>query len=390
MSLNNRGTNNKKNLFIFAGELSGDLHGSRLITAIREIHPAWHMEGVCGPSMRSCGVSGPLQMEDFEVMGFTDVLLNFPKLYRQFYFLRDHIIRNRFDCVILIDYPGFNLKLASALRKSGYAGKIIQYISPTVWAWGKHRIETMSATLDLLLTIYPFEKPHFEKSSLQVEYVGNPLREYLSMHKYRDEWKNEVKINARANNKKLIGLFPGSRKSEIKRHLPLMVQAAVQMHAAFPETIFGISQAGLEPIVLPKNVPDIFFVVPKQYTYELMRDSTAAMAKSGTVTLELALHHCPAAVVYHLSTLNRIYAKHVLKVSLPHYCIVNILAKDHIFPELIERKCSADSLCSYVKQLYRMSPERDKSLAGCQKITDLLNIENPSTMAAEAVAKLLC
>src|SRR5262249_37561778 len=132
-----------KKLYIFAGEKSGDLHGSHLVSKLQDISSGLHFEGVAGPKMREQGVKGPLRMEDFEVIGLTDVLISLPKLYKQFYSVRNYILKTNPEAVILIDYPGFNLRLAKSLRDSGYSGKIIQYVSPTVWAWGKHRIDSM-------------------------------------------------------------------------------------------------------------------------------------------------------------------------------------------------------------------------------------------------------
>ena len=195
-------------LFIFSGEPSGDLHGSHLVHALRKQLPSILIEGVPGPKMRAQGVISILQMEDFEVMGFSDVICHLPKLARQFYQLRNHILSTRPKGVVLIDYPGFNLRMAAALRKKGYQGKIIQYVSPSVWAWGKHRIEMMANTLDILLTIYPFENQYFQGSSLNVEYVGNPLYEYIKTYHYDEQWKKKLNL-AETNN--LIALFPGSR-----------------------------------------------------------------------------------------------------------------------------------------------------------------------------------
>src|SRR5437016_2086989 len=142
--------------FIFAGESSGDLHGSRLMEALKK-SKGCTFTGVGGPLMRAQYMKSILNMEDFLVIGFTDVIKALPKLYKQFYKVRDAILKQEPDCVILIDYPEFNLRLAKALRKKKYKGKIVQYICPTVWAHGKHRINTMANTLDLLLTIFPFE-----------------------------------------------------------------------------------------------------------------------------------------------------------------------------------------------------------------------------------------
>ena len=370
-------------LFIFAGEPSGDLHGSHLVHALRKQLPSILIEGVPGPKMRAQGVISILQMEDFEVMGFSDVICHLPKLARQFYQLRNHILSTRPKGVVLIDYPGFNLRMAAALRKKGYQGKIIQYVSPSVWAWGKHRIEMMANTLDILLTIYPFENQYFQGSSLNVEYVGNPLYEYIKTYHYDEQWKKKLNLPETNN---LIALFPGSRDSEIKGNLPYLIETARLIQESYPDAIFGISC--IKPGSLPP-LPSHFFPIPRNYTYELMRDCTTAIAKSGTITLELALHHRPTVVFYKLTKLNRLYAKYLLKTALPHFCIVNILANKEVFPELIEKEVSSAVLFENFSLIHQDSERRSKCLRDLQDLKNNLGDSDASDSAAKSIARVL-
>ncbi len=387
--------NTSKRLFIFAGEKSGDLHGSHLIEALKHKHPSLFIEGVAGPKMRLHAISGPLTMEDFEVMGFSDVIRALPKLYSHFYKIRDHILATSPDVTLLIDYPGFNMRLAKALRQKGYRGKIVQYISPTVWAWGKHRIDELVKTLDLLLTIYPFEASYFTHTKLNVAYVGNPLTEYLSNYRYDEAWQEKIAL---PKTEQLIALFPGSRESEIKRNLPVMLEAAAMIKEKHPEALFAIScahqhtQQFFNEISgkLPSQLHSAIFFVPREFTYELMRDSRTAIAKSGTVTLELALHRRPTVVIYMLTWLNRLYAQFVLKLNLPHYCIVNILAKHDVFPELIESGLTAHNLFNHFQTLNDNTPARQACQKTCAELHHILQTNVPtSTHAANILAELL-
>jgi lipid-A-disaccharide synthase len=389
------GNNNiDKKMFIFAGEKSGDLHGSHLVNALRKQQTTFHIEGVAGPKMRNCGVRGLLKMEDFEVMGLTDVLMALPKLLRQFFAVRSHILQTNPEAVLLIDSPSFTLRLAKALRHKGYQGKIIQYISPSVWAWGNHRIQLMADSLNLLLTIYPFEDACFKNSHLNVAFVGNPLQEYIANHQYNDSWKEKVHAPADAP---LIALFPGSRLGEIMRNLPVMFDAAAAILLNHPGTACGISCGHSETASTvsgllnkyPDELRKSFLLVPKEFSYELMRDSRAAIAKSGTVTLELALHRCPTTVLYALTRLNRIYAKHILKLNLPYYCIVNILAGKPIFPEFIEKAPSKDNLVKALEELYANGPRRLEVIQSCASIADSLGDADVSKKAANAIGRLL-
>ena len=368
-------------LFFFAGEKSGDLHGSHVIKALKDSDPTIKMTGVAGPKMRMQGCSGVLRMEDFEVMGFTDVLKSLPKLWKQFHLVKSHILDEKPDGVVLIDYPGFNLRLAKALRKEGYQGKLVQYVAPSVWAHGKERIQQMEQTLDLLLTIYPFEKAYFKESSLKVEYVGNPIGEYVSEYVYRPEWKQELGIPAQ---KKLVAIFPGSRRHEVERNLKFQLAAVKKLKKNYPDLCIAVSS-------MHSNLVDSdggLYLVPPDYTYELMRDSCCALAKSGTVTLELALHQCPTVVSYHVSGLNRLYGKYVLKLNLPLYCIVNILGGQEVFPEFIEKKISPEGLNAKLLDLYQPGSAREACLAECKKIQNKLFAYKPSCNAAFSIREL--
>jgi len=308
-----------KHLFLFAGEMSADAYGTK---------------------MRAEGLAGALSMEDFEVMGFSDVLSSLPRLKRQFEHIKQYLFHTQPDIAIFLDSPSFSLRMAKALRRASYKGKLVQYICPTIWAWGKHRIALMAQTLDLLLTIYPFENQYFKDTSLSVKYVGHPLTEIIQNYQYCTNWRQQVGIDP---NKNIIAIFPGSRLGEIKRNLPQQIQAAQRVSEKFPNSCIAIScaqeryQDTLSELLKENRIAyDNLSFVPHAYSYELMRHSRSAIAKSGTVTLELALHRCPTVVVYALTTLNRLIAKYVLRLKMPHYCIVNILLEQQAFPELIE------------------------------------------------------
>lgn len=379
----------KQKIYLFAGESSGDLHGSALMRALKPLTPNHRFVGVGGPQMRAQGLSTHIPMEEFEVMGLSDVLGRLPSLWGHFRQIRELILKEKPVVVIFIDYPGFNLKMAKALRKDGYQGKLVHYISPSVWAWGKHRIEHMARTLDLLLTIFPFEKSFYSQSSLPVTFVGNPLLEYILEHPYSD-----LPIPSSDH---LVALFPGSRAGEIARNLPEMLRAALLLRKEEPRTIFGISCAHgeatsliheeLAKTSLKLNL-DVF-LVPKTHRYELMRASCCALAKSGTVTLELALHEKPTVVVYNLSWLNRLYAKYFLRLNLPHYCIVNILSGQKVFPELIAEGYQAESMARHLSDFVNPSAARKVCQEGCQKVKELLQGGHASANAAQAVAELL-
>jgi lipid-A-disaccharide synthase len=384
----------KKKLFIFAGEKSGDLLGGHLLKAIKNHLPQYALEGVGGPEMRSKGFECVMRSEEFEMMAFSDIIRSIPKLRRQFHAVRNHILESKPEAVIFIDYPGFNLKMAKSLRKFGYKGKLIQYISPTVWAWGKHRTKHMEKTLDLLLTIYPFESKCFEKSSLNVKYVGNPIKEIVTKHVYDEDWTKLFGIKEPEN---LIAIFPGSRKGEIELNLPPQLKAAEMLKKEDPSVRFVISCAHdkIMPVmhqIMRNNSLKLnqdIFLLPKGYSYELMRDCRCAIAKSGTVTLELALHQCPSVVIYKLTFLNRLFVKYFLRVKLRYYCIVNILNGKSVFPEMIAKGLSSQNIFSNIKALYGDTKEREQCIQECKRLPEILRENHASENAAVAIRELL-
>jgi lipid-A-disaccharide synthase len=380
--------------FLFAGEASGDLHGSSLMQALRAVEEDIYLCGVGGQRMRAEGLECFSKTENFQVMGFSDVLKSLPCLWKLFYEIRDLILKIRPECVILIDYPGFNLRLAKALRKKNFKGKIVQYICPTIWAHGKKRIETLTAHFDLLLTIFPFEAAYFAETSLRVKYIGNPLVETLRTHTYQSDWMTQIGL---PSNENLIALFPGSRLGEIQRHVPQQLQAASQLKQRHPHLRFALScaqeslQENLYKLLqdVPFRVNEDLHIVPPCYHYELMRDCKTALAKSGTVTLELALHHVPTVVHYELSNLNYLIAKYVLRLQLPHYCIVNILGKKNIFPEFMGRKLSPSDLGKELELLHFNSSRRRQIREACEEMQQQLGSKSTHQCAAIAIRELL-
>ena len=384
-----------KSIFIIAGEASGDLHGSNLMKALRTLNPALSFQGVGGPLMRQQDLDCLLPMEEFEVMGFAEVLASLPKLWKQFNIksaIRFFKSNLRLWCW-LITRDSISAWLKHCEKKATKE-RLFNMSFPTVWAWGKHRIAYMEKSLDLLLSIFPFEPGYFAHTSLSVKYVGHPTLETIQKHPYDNNWIKKTALNSADN---LIALFPGSRKRELTGHLPTLLQTAAQLKEHDPSLQFAISQAKGEYLpMIQKMVSESslewnrdVFLVPSAYNYELMRDCRSAIAKSGTVTLELALHHKPTAVVYAVSFLNYMIAKYWLRLQLPHFCIVNILAGKEIFPELLAKQFTASELFQKVQQMHDDSPARKLSIAECQSLKSLLGNHRASERAAQAIVELL-
>ncbi len=365
------------NIFLIAGEASGDLHGARLTKAL-----AGHsLYGVAGPRMRAAGVEAILQSEDFQIMGFIDVLRALPNLKKQLHTCVDAILTRQPEVVVTIDYAGFNMHLHRRLRKAGYTGKIVQYISPKVWAWGKHRIGKLAKTLDLLLVIFPFETEVFKGTSLPVEYVGNPLTEELAEFAPDPNFRADHGFSP---DSPILGIFPGSRKAEIKLNLPAQLATVEKLRAQFPHLEFGLSVANDTVAPLIGNPPGIRLIGASD---QLMHHSRAALATSGTVNLQLALHQTPTVVVYRPTWLNAILARLIFRINLPHYSIVNICAGKTLFPELIHTQVTPKNATHHLASLLTDGPTRTTCLEGCAALAQTLQTSNPSTHAARLITK---
>lgn len=363
-------------LFIFAGEKSADVHGERLLKALKAEFPHLNVAGVGGPKMRACGMQSILHMEQFQVMGFIDVFVSLPSLIKQFYIVAREIERLKPKMVLTIDYPGFNLRLHRHLRKKGFKGKQCHYICPSVWAWGKQRIPLMAENLDLLLTILPFEKKLFAHTSLPVAYVGNPLVEKIHSYAY--------KPFPVQSDKKIIALFPGSRTKEIERNLTLQWKVCKELPDFHP--VISVSEPRFLPLIKSIVSPESCSFISGDFTYELMRACHFAIAKSGTVTLELALHCKPTVVTYGISALDLLIARDILRIRLPYYCLANIIASKEVFPELIGPHFTYAALLENVHAL--IEPSRYAQChKDCEEVIELLGDKNAAQEAAKELIK---
>jgi lipid-A-disaccharide synthase len=347
-----------RHIFIIAGESSGDRLGADLM---RHLPSDVAVMGVGGPKMRAVGMSTLFPMEELQVMGFVDVVFALPRLIGKFRTVLKAILEQNPPVVVTIDYPGFNLRLAKALRKKGFKGKICHYICPSVWAWGKSRIQLMEAHLDLLLSVLPFEKNYFSK--LTVEYIGHPLS-----HIQPREGKPQ----------NLIALFPGSRSHEIKKNLPYLMF----VKEAFPQYDFvlSLSQEKYRPLLQSANIP-LVSPTDLQALHPLL-----AIAKSGTITLELALAQIPTVVVYAISKLDTFLARCIFKIDLPYYALPNLIAQKEVFPELFGPALTPETLVKTVKQLL---DNREPTLEACRDLKKLLDTKNSSCKAAELILSLI-
>jgi lipid-A-disaccharide synthase len=371
-------------LFILAAEPSADLQGAQLIEELLRQNPSLKISAVAGPRMRALPIEITSRMETLQVMGFLDVALALPRIAAQFFRIRNLLLQMNPAAIVCIDYPGFNLRLEKSLRKKGYKGKLIHYICPSVWAWKKKRIGQMEKTLDLLLSVFPFEKNYFNLTKLPVEYVGHPLIKAAKDHELDPNFKDNYHLKG-----PIIALFPGSRKTEIEKNLPLQLEAAKKLCALDPQLQIAISVASKEREAQVWSLAGLKAVcIPSESTYNLMSHAQLALATSGTVTLELALHSVPTVVTYFIKPLDLFVAKKIFRIKLPFYCIVNIITSSRIYPELFGPNLTSESLYSAALEMLRNPTARATCQKGCHLLKEILGEAPASELAAKKILSL--
>jgi lipid-A-disaccharide synthase len=318
--------------YILAGEASGDLHGSNLIRELKKLDVGAQVRCWGGDKMQEAGAERVKHIRDLAFMGFTEVLMNLRTIFRNLKFCKNDILQFKPDAVILIDYPGFNLRIARWAKQQGL--KVIYYISPQVWAWKESRVKMMKECIDKMIVILPFEKKYYrEKWNWEVEYAGHPLVEETERHK-------EQGTRHKAPERPVVALLPGSRRQEIKKKLPVMLETSKH----FPGYQFIIAQAPSVDDSFYKTFTETFSNVSavKNQTYDLLLQAKAALVTSGTATLETALFGVPEVVCYKGSFLSYQIGKRLVHVK--YISLVNLIMDKPVVKELIQEKCTAENL----------------------------------------------
>jgi lipid-A-disaccharide synthase len=368
-------------LYIIAGESSGDAHAAVLMHELQSLRPDIEFYGAGGPKMREVGGSRIFDWTHEAVVGLWDVLMKYPYFHRQFYRMYREICRVLPDAVIFVDYPGFNLRLANYLHDKGFPGKKIYYISPQVWAWNRGRIPKMAKYLDLMMCIFPFEKPLYEASGLRTEFVGHPMIAEL-----------EAKRIPVERDPKLIGLLPGSREREVRRIFPIMLEAACILSRRDPTIRLEVSAASEKLRDLITGIAGRYGLhglsVGVRHASELMQRAFVGMVASGTATMEAAFFRFPFVLLYKVSWLTFIPGRLLVKVN--YLGMPNILAaKSPIIPEFIQHQAVPERIADAVWSLYSDDATRTSMIDSMDEIILQLAEGQAGHRAAEVVLREL-
>jgi lipid-A-disaccharide synthase len=346
-------------VFISCGEVSGDLVAAELLRPLHEVIASQSWAGVIGNELQALGVKPLRGLDGLQVMGFTAVLKAFNRLKKHMYWIESTILESNPQVVLLVDYPGFHLKLAKRLREKGYKGKIIQYVCPSVWAWKKHRLQILKTYFDEVWGILPFESEHLKETKINYLYTGNPS--------YRLSERDLITFGHQK--KDCLGIFPGSRPQEIHSHLPLILKACEAYEKKYPGQKWQLSLATEESSKLVQTYLNttslkITLINPEE-RFEKMYQMKAAVAVSGTVCLELALHNVPTITIYACGFINYFIAKYLFRIKLKYFTLPNLILKKAIFTELIDAKIDSDTICKAIeKQLEPLNLNRIQEAIG--------------------------
>ncbi len=333
-------------LYFVAGEASGDARGAELLRALQSIQPDLKFFGAGGRLMRALAGGDFMDWADEAVVGLWDVLKKYGYFKAQFDRILADIAQVQPEAVVLIDYPGFNLRLAKALHRKQPALKIIYYISPQVWAWNRGRIPQMAHDLNLMLCIFPFEKPLYEKSGLKTVFVGHPMLDSLA-----------AKRTGQTRDHKLVALLPGSRSKEVRKIFPVMIESARALQLADPTLRFQASAASesvaasMRLLLREAGEDKSWCPVTLRDSHELMQKAGAGMVASGTATLEAAYFGLPMVILYKVAWLTWVIGKRLVKVD--YLGMPNLLAGREIAREFLQKDAQPAAIASHVGRLLR-------------------------------------
>lgn len=335
-----------KNILIIAGEASGDTLGAGLVCEFQKLNSDCSFFGFGGDKMSKLGVDLTYHIDQLAILGFWEVIKNYRFLLKVRRDILQQVDKLKPSMAILIDYPGFNLRLAPLLRKRGV--KVFYYVSPQIWAWGSKRIKEIKKNIDHMAVIFEFEKKLYEEADVPVTWVGHPLIDEISINISHREFLENCSLDSRDMP---IGLFPGSRKQEVGRILPEMLEALKIISMGYPNVTGIIGKAPALSFDFYQQIMDKaekHVLIYNESNYDIMKHAKMNIVCSGTATLECGMIGTPLLVVYKTSPITYIIAKRLIK--LPNIGMVNLVAGKEVVPELIQHECNGQKIAEHVLQ----------------------------------------
>lgn len=343
-------------ILISAGEASGDIHAAAVTAAIKKLEPNAEVFGMGGDALRNAGGEVLFDIKEHGVMGFAEIICKLPALFR----LRNNFVKvmeeRKPDCLVVVDYPGFNMKIAKIAHEKGIP--VVSYISPSAWAWHKSRAKKVAQIVDKVAAIFPFEYDVYHEAGADTVFVGHPLLDIVKSSMPR---KEAEAFAGKREGRKLVLLMPGSRLMEIEKMLPTLLLAAKVLQQRMPEVDFTMPRAGTIPLeLLESKIKEagIEVKITEGHNYDLFNVADLALATSGTVTLEAALCGLGSVIVYRTSAINAFIARRV--INIPNIGLPNIVAGKQVLPELLQEDFTPEKVAQAAIDL--LQPERNAQM----------------------------
>lgn len=374
-----------KRILIVTGEASGDLHAANLIRAARELAPGLSFFGVTGERMRAAGCETLLPAEQIAVIGLVEVLRHLPTIWRAFKTVTATFNGpQRPDLLVLVDFPGFNMRLAKAAKRAGIP--VLYYITPKVWAWRQGRAKKLARVVDRLAVIFPFEPEFYRPYNVPTDYVGNPLLDEFADYQQRQVTPRPY-IRA---DRRMVGLFPGSRRSEIHYNFDTLLQAAERLHRQRPEIGFlmplaiSLDRSDIERRIAESGLP---IELIADDIYGVAASCDVVLAVSGTVTLQVALAGTPLAVLYRAAALTFAVAMRVVKIEF--ISLVNIVAERQVVRELLQDAATPEALAAEALRLLEDTAYRAQVCSGLAEVREKLGESGCSGRVAKIMLDMV-
>ena len=374
-----------KKVMIIAGEVSGDIHGAGLTEALKERLPDIYIFGIGGPRMKAKGVDVRCDLTGLAVTGFTEVLRHIGDFRSAFNLARGLINSEKPDAIVLIDYPGFNLKLARIIHSKKIP--LIYYISLQVWAWGEKRIEKIKMWVDEMVVIFKFEEELYRLKGVKATFVGHPLLDLARPMLEKDAMLRRFSLK---DNSPILSLLPGSRENEVKTNLPIMVKTVLYLKDSLKNLQVIIVKSpnlpeGLFKDVLKRHGLEIHLV--EGLAYDCLSISDFAFVASGTATLEAAIFTLPIAIIYKVSFLTWLALRHLVRT--PHIGLVNVVAGERLVPEFLQYDAKPERIAKFAYEVLRDRQKSAEIKARFSKVKEKLGSPGASQRCAEIILRYI-
>jgi len=372
-------------LMMVAGEVSGDVHGEGLIRSLRQNHNDADLFGIGGKKMLKVGFRPYFMLETLQAHGLVELAGHLPRLYKTLWRMRDALEEEKPDALVLIDYPGFNLKLAAYASEKGIP--VIFFNSPQIWAWRKGRLDTIKRVVDKMIVLFPFEEKIYQQAGVDVIWVGHPLLDEIRQESDSAEFRENYGLRT---DLPLLTIAPGSRPSEMRRHLPTMLEALYEIEKKIGEfqCILPVAESiDFDDVRRKASSSPVHVAVVPEQLLESVRASDAAVIASGTASLQTGLALKPFIIVYRVSPLTYMIARFLAETK--YIGMVNVLADKEIVPELLQNKFTVSSVTDYVVRLLHDNDYRGTMIDELKKIENQLGEPGAYRRAAKCIEDLI-